>query len=84
MVVVSFRKPIKACTDLRTRDTQEADRHEHTSDGHLVVAELNAIEILHAQTVRRDETVQRKDLVHLYCRNQRATALTDNVRDYSM
>ena len=68
-------------TYLRAGDAQEADGHEHTIDCDLVVAELDAIEVLHAQAVRRDEAVQREDLVHLDGRDERAAPLPDDVRN---
>ena len=77
-----FPKVNKGPTYLGARDTQEADRHEHTSNRHLVVAKLDSVEILHAETVRRDEAVERKNLVHLNRSNESAATLSDNVRDY--
>jgi hypothetical protein len=79
-----FPKVNKGPTYLGARDTQEADRHEHTSNRHLVVAKLDSVEILHAETVRRDEAVERKNLVHLNRSNESAATLSDNVRDYKM
>ena len=82
--VSNLYKLEETTTDLCTRDTQEADRHEHTGDSDLVVAELDAIEVLHAQAVRRDEAIQREDLVHLDGRNERAASLPDDMRDCRM
>ena len=45
-------------THLRPRNAQEADRHEHAGDRHLVVTELDAVEVLHTQTVCGDEAVE--------------------------
>lgn len=70
-------------TYLRTRNTVEADRHEHPGDGHLIVTELDTIQVQNTQTVRCDETVESKDLVHLDSGDKRASALADNVRDFA-
>ena len=67
--------------NLGTRNAQEADRHEHTIDCDLVVAELDAVQVLYTQTIRRDETIESKDLVHLDGRDQGAAALANDVRD---
>ena len=69
-------------TYICTRDTQEANRHEHTSDGNLVVPKLDAVKVLYTETVCCDKTVQCQDLVHLNRCDERATALTDNMRDW--
>ena len=66
-------------TCLGMRDTQEANRHEHTCDCHLIVAELDPIQILHTQTVRRVETVECEDLVHLDSCHERAASLPNDV-----
>ena len=66
---------------LGARDAQEADGHEHTADGDLIVAELDAIQILHAQGVRCNETIEGENLVHLNRCNERAPALTDDMRN---
>ena len=68
-------------TYLCARDTEETDRHKHTVNGHLVVAELDAVQVLYTQTIRRDETIESKDLVHLDGRDQGAAALANDVRD---
>jgi hypothetical protein len=75
-----FPKVNKGPTHLGARDTQ-ADRHEHTSNCHLVVTKLDSVKILHAETVHRDEAVERKNLVHLNGSNKSAATLSDNV-DY--
>jgi len=72
---------ILATASLGVRDTHEADGHEHTSNCQLVVTKHDCIEILHAETVRRDEAVERKNLIHLNCSNESAATLSDNVRD---
>ena len=74
----------KGPTYLGVRDTHEADGHEYTSNCQLVVTKHDCIEILHAETVRRDEAVERKNLVHLNRSNESAATLSDNVRDYKM
>jgi len=63
---------------LGPRDTQEADGHEHPSDRDLVVAKFDSVEILHAKTVRRNQTVQSKDLVHLDSSDEGASPLPNN------
>lgn len=65
------------------RDVRTHHRHEHASDGDLIVTKLDAIEILHAQTVRRYQAVECQDLIHLRGRNQRASTLPDDVRDWN-
>jgi hypothetical protein len=67
---------------LGPRDTQEADGHEHSSDRDLVVTELYSIQVLHAETVRRNQTVQSKDLVHLYGGNEGAPSLPNDRSDW--
>lgn len=52
---------------LGARDTQETYRHQDSCNCHLIIAELYSVKILHAETVRGDETVEREDLVHLNC-----------------
>lgn len=42
------------CPYLGPGNTQEADGHEHSSDRDLVVAKLDSVEVLHAETVRRN------------------------------
>ena len=66
-----YPKVNKGLTYLGMRDTQEADRHEHTSNRHLVVTKLDSVEILHAETVRRDEAVEHKNLVRTTAGNRR-------------
>ena len=68
-------------THLGARDAIEANRHEHSSDRDLVVTKLDTIQVLHTETVRRDETVERQDLVHLDRCDERAPTLADDVRD---
>jgi len=63
-------------------DTQEADGHEHPSDRDLVVAKLDSVEVLHAKTVRCDQTIQSKDLVHLDSSDEGASALPDDRSNY--
>lgn len=72
------------CSYLGSRYAQEAYRHEHTCHRHLVVTELDAVEVLHAETVRGDQTVQSEDLVHLNSRHQGASTLTNDMRDCTM
>src|SRR3569833_1809930 len=65
----------------RSRDGEEADAHKHATDCVLAVAEFDALEIQHAQTISRDQAVQRKDLVHLDRGDKSAPALADDVGD---
>jgi hypothetical protein len=60
---------------------KKADRHEHTRDRHLVVSELDPIKILHAQTVRRDQTIECEDLVHLDRSDEGAATLSNDMGD---
>ena len=64
-----------------SRDGEEADAQHHAADRDLPVAELDAVQIQHAQTVGTDQAVQGEDLVHLDCRHQRASSLADDVRN---
>ena len=68
-------------TDLGTGYTQEADGHEHACDRDLVVSEFDTVKVLYTQTVRGNETIQCKDLVHLNRRDESTTALTNDVGD---
>lgn len=68
-------------TYLGARNTQETNRHQHTADGDLVITKLDTIKVLHAQTVRRNETVQGEDLVHLNSRDQGTPSLPDDMSD---
>ena len=56
---------------------------EQHAAGHnaVRVAKLDAVEVEHRQTVRRDEAVEREDLVHLHRSDERRAALADNVAD---
>ena len=76
------REKVDEETYLSPRDTQETHRHKHPSNRNLIIAELDPVEILHAKTVRRNETVQRENLVHLNCRDQRCAALSDDVYNW--
>lgn len=64
---------------LCARDAQEADRHQHPAYSNLVITKLDPIEILYAQGVCGDETVQCQDLVHLDGRHQSTAALPYDV-----
>lgn len=61
------------------RDAEEADRHEHTTDGVLRVAKLDTLKVQDRQGVSGDKTVESENLVHLNGGNESATALSDNV-----
>lgn len=85
---ISNYDPPRACarkygegTHLRPRDTQETNAHEHARDRDLIIPILDPVQVLHAERISRDETVQRQDLVHLDRRDERAAALADDVRD---
>ena len=67
--------------NLGTRNAQEADRHEHPVNCHLIVAKLDAIQVLYTQTVGRNEAVQREDLVHLDGGHEGAATLTNDMCD---
>ena len=71
-------------THLGTRNAEETHRHEHAGDRDLVVSKLDAVEILYTQTVRCDETIKRKNLVHLNCCNQCTATLADDVSYYEL
>ncbi len=43
---------------LCARDGEEADAHEHAADCYLAVAEFDAFQVQHAETVRADQAVQ--------------------------
>ena len=45
----------------------------------MTVTELDAVEVQHGQGVGRDQTIERKDLVHLNRGNKRATTLANDV-----
>lgn len=66
---------------LGTRDAKEAHRHQHPSDRDLIISKLDTVQILHTQTVRGDQTIQRKDLVHLDRSNECAPSLTNDMRN---
>lgn len=74
-----MRKVVKTYTS--ARDAHEADAHQDTGDGDLVVAELDALKVLHAQSPGRDEAVEGENLVHLDGSDESAAALTDDVDD---
>ena len=69
-------------TYLCTRDTQEANRHEHPANGDLIITKLDTVEILYTKTVCSDKTIQGENLVHLDCCNQRAAALANDMRNW--
>jgi hypothetical protein len=66
---------------LGTRNTQEANRHEHTRNRHLIVSELDPIKVLHTQAVRGDQTIQCEDLVHLDRSDESAATLSNDMCD---
>jgi hypothetical protein len=68
-------------THFSPRDTQEAYRHEHSSDGDLIITKLDAIEVLDTQAVRLDQAVQGQNFIHLYRRDQSTASLPDDMRD---
>jgi hypothetical protein len=52
-------------THLSPRYAEKTDRHQHSTDGYLIITKLDAIEVLNRQAVRSDEAIQCQDLVHL-------------------
>ena len=68
-------------TYLCTRDTQEANRHEHPANGDLIITKLDTVEILYTKTVCSDKTIQGENLVHLDGRNESAATLPDDMCD---
>jgi hypothetical protein len=65
---------------LGARNTQKADRHQHPRDSDLVITKLDTIKVLHAQTVRCDQAVKSKNLVHLNGGHKSTTTLPDDMR----
>jgi hypothetical protein len=68
-------------TYLGARNRQEAYTHHHAGNRDLAITKLDAVEIEDRQTVRRDQAVQCKNLVHLDSSHKRASSLADDVRD---
>ena len=68
-------------TYLSPRNTQETHRHKHPGNRNLIIPILNPIQVLYTQRIRRNKTIQRKDLIHLHSRHKRTTPLADNMRD---
>ena len=66
---------------LRPRDAEEANRHENAGNSDLVIAKLDAVEILYRQAVGSDQTVKGKNLVHLNGGYKGASSLADDVGD---
>ena len=66
---------------LGSGNAQEADAHEHTSDGDLVVAKLDTIEVLDRQRIGGDKTVEGENLVHLDGGDKSTSSLSDDVGD---
>ncbi|KAG9766035.1 putative cation transporting ATPase, partial [Aureobasidium melanogenum] len=79
--LASIESNTQRLTYLGTRDGEEADTHQHTTDGDLTIAELDTVKVQHTQTVGRDQAVQSQDLVHLDGSNESATTLADDVRN---
>lgn len=71
----------KSFHDSSSRNAQEANRHEHSTDSILSVTKFDALEIQDRQRVGADKAVQCENLVHLDRGNKRATALTNDIRD---
>ena len=69
-------------TYLCTRDTQEANRHEHPTNGDLIITKLDTVEILYTKTVCSDKTIQGENLVHLNGGHEGAATLTNNMCNY--
>jgi hypothetical protein len=73
--------PAELFDRLGSRDTQETDTHEHTSNGDLVVTKLDTVEVLNGKRIGGDETVEGENLVHLDRGDQGTSALTNDIRD---
>lgn len=71
----------KSFHDSSSRNAQETDRHEHSTDGILSVAKFDALKIQNGQGVSANEAVQCENFVHLNRGNKRATALANNIRN---
>src|SRR6185312_10084356 len=65
--------------DLGAGNTEEADRHEHTTDCVLSITELDSLEVQDGEGVGANQTVEGKNLVHLNGGNESAPALADDV-----
>jgi hypothetical protein len=71
----------EALDRLGSRDGQEADAHEHSTDRDLTISEFDTLEIQNTETVRGYQAVESKNLVHLNSGHESATTLSDNVRN---
>lgn len=63
----------------RAGDEEETGRRQQTVQRQLGVAVLDAVDVQHRLTVRRDQRIQGQNLEHLQRRYQRAAALLDDV-----
>jgi hypothetical protein len=70
-------------TNACARDAHEANRHQDTGDGNLVVTKFDALEVLYTQSPRRDEAVEGENLVHLDSGDQCASSLANDVDDWT-
>ncbi|KAI6768022.1 hypothetical protein HG530_006031 [Fusarium avenaceum] len=61
------------------RDAEEANRHEHTTNGVLGVAKLDTLKVEDGQGVSGDKTVESENLVHLNGGDKSAATLTNDV-----
>lgn len=66
---------------LGSRNTVEADTHQDTGDGDLVISEFDSVKVLYTERVGRDKSVETKDQEHLSSGHQSASTLTDDAGD---
>jgi len=74
---------ISVCVNLRTRYEKEAAGKQQSLHCSLHVTELDSIQIQHALTVGKNQSIQRENLEHLKSRHQRTATLFDDVTYYS-
>lgn len=67
---------------LWSRDEEEASRQEQTLKSSLEITELNAFEVENRLTVSQHQSIESKDLEHLECCNQSASALLYHMADW--
>jgi len=66
---------------LGSRNAVEANTHQDTGDGDLVISELDSVQVLDTQRVGGDKSVETKDQEHLSSGNQSTSTLTDDAGD---
>lgn len=72
---------IKTRTYSSSWNTEETNRHQHSSDGNLVITKLNSLQVLNTQCPCRDETIKRQNLVHLNRSNEGTSTLSNDIDD---